>query len=530
MMVDILHQLLKGTVMYLVAWTVKLIKEVHPPVRKRKRDGPVKSEDLLDKRFREVPCFPGLKHFKRYTRVVQWTGVEQKAMVHQLIAVIAPLLIQEKPAAVLFARAAMDFVMMAFYRSHDDNTLQYMTCALERMDKLKGVFHSIRTDFNYPKWHSVTHFVQMIKDFGTADGTDTGQFESGGHKVLVKQFYGRTNKQDSYLSQIAEHNTSYTKFTAMDDHILHKVGKPISQADKDDALQLTAASKSPIDLRKLGWLMTPVERGTFLGVRGVNPHLWRQAKRIETDLSATEGFLNALAVFIRNQRATVDGTKVTEEERERSEKSSVWCASYLVALHGSITCWARDGKDPNDTEKLQKQLVRCSPIWQRKREWRRDYVWVQRDPEDGEACKHVEILKELRPGQLLMTITVIDPERWDEDGINRRYTGAWIHKFRLLDQGTPHAIHGMIEVERIPSSGAKNPRKIGPRRFYELSAISRNVHLVPAGKRDIFYINNYVDWDQYNSVYHEKWEKRDKKTVKDIIEKYGIPQYINIKD
>ena len=235
-MVDILHQLLKGTVMYLVSWTRDLIKEVHPQHRKRKHDESLKYEDPLDKRFHEVPRFPKLKYFRKFSRVSQWTGVEQKAMVHQLVAVIAPLLTLKKPAAMLFARAAMDFVMLAFYRSHDDETLRYMSHALWRMDRLKGVFASLRTDFNFPKWHSITHFIDMIKEFGTADGTDTGQFESGGHKVLVKQFYGRTNKQESYLNQISQHNIRYTNFTAMEDILLHAIGVKPSQADKDDAL------------------------------------------------------------------------------------------------------------------------------------------------------------------------------------------------------------------------------------------------------------------------------------------------------
>ena len=58
----------------------------------------------------------------------------------------------------------------------------------------------------------------------------------------------------------------------------------------------------------------------------------------------------------------------------------------------------------------------------------------------------------------------------------------------------------MIEVEPSLESQAKNPRKLGHRRFYEMSNVIRSAHVVPAGKGRS-YINNYIDWDQYNTLY-----------------------------
>ena len=45
---------------------------------------------------------------------------------------------------------------------------------------------------------------------------------------------------------------------------------------------------------------------------------------------------------------------ITEEEYKRLEKNSVQCTLYLVVLYSSITYQARDSKDPNNIEKLQK--------------------------------------------------------------------------------------------------------------------------------------------------------------------------------
>ena len=48
--------------------------------------------DRLDKRFRIVFPFTGLKTFPSFAEVKQWTGVEQKAITRQIIPVIIPLL------------------------------------------------------------------------------------------------------------------------------------------------------------------------------------------------------------------------------------------------------------------------------------------------------------------------------------------------------------------------------------------------------------------------------------------------------
>ncbi len=54
----------------------------------------------LDERFRVVPLFTDLKLFQHYSKVVQWTKNEQKAMVKQLIVAATLLLIHNTPEAI----------------------------------------------------------------------------------------------------------------------------------------------------------------------------------------------------------------------------------------------------------------------------------------------------------------------------------------------------------------------------------------------------------------------------------------------
>src|SRR5580692_2595653 len=107
MMIDVLHQLLKGITMYLITWVKTLTSDILPAVRKRKRQGRTIKESSgsiqLDERFRCVPAFTGLKRFSRFSDVKQWTGVEQKTIIRQLIPVITPLLSTKEPGAMLCA-------------------------------------------------------------------------------------------------------------------------------------------------------------------------------------------------------------------------------------------------------------------------------------------------------------------------------------------------------------------------------------------------------------------------------------------
>ena len=117
MMVDPLHQLLKGIAMYLISWTRTLVGDIFPAVRKRKRQGwtvkELSGSIQLDERFRCVPPFTGLKRFSHFSEVKQWTGIEQKAIIRQLIPVIAPLLTTKEPGAMHCAQAIVDFILLA---------------------------------------------------------------------------------------------------------------------------------------------------------------------------------------------------------------------------------------------------------------------------------------------------------------------------------------------------------------------------------------------------------------------------------
>ena len=108
---------------------------------------------------------------------------------------------------------------------------------LYRLDKTKIAFENhrpidirlFRPTFNYPKFYTMTHFVQCIWDCSSAINYDTAHSKAM-HKYLLKAFYGRINKIE-YESQILEHNIRHTNVNAMQNVIL--IAKiPVGSAKK----------------------------------------------------------------------------------------------------------------------------------------------------------------------------------------------------------------------------------------------------------------------------------------------------------
>ncbi len=68
----------------------------------------------------------------------------------------------------------------------------------------------------------------------------------------------------------------------------------------------------------------------------------------------------------------------------------------------------------------------------------------------------------------------------------------------------------MVEVEPWPISIGKNPRFLTGERIYSLAHIIRGAHVIPATLPPVQYwfVNNYIDWDQFNTLYDEDFERK----------------------
>ena len=118
------------------------------------------SEKELDDRLLSLPpCF-GVWHFKKgWSELAQVLGGKRKDMARIMLG----CLIRKVPSKVIICYwAILDFVYIAQYPSHDDDTLQYLTDALTLYHANKHIFTSpelaIREHLNIPKFHAMTLF------------------------------------------------------------------------------------------------------------------------------------------------------------------------------------------------------------------------------------------------------------------------------------------------------------------------------------------------------------------------------------
>ncbi|KAH6289436.1 hypothetical protein HBI39_209020 [Parastagonospora nodorum] len=155
-----------------------------------------------------------------------------------------------------------------------------------------------------------------------------------------------------------------------------------------------------------------------------------------------------------------------------------------VFIHPSIKCWRSSGKRHNDPEHCDEEVVRCAPNWQQIGLWRRDYVW------------------------LYLILIIIDYTCYDKDGKHMAYIGAFSEVLLFNNNGQIDNTTGMLSVRRRAWNAALKRWILQAFKFYDLSTIICLVHLVPRDLPDLitrttmsYYVNNYIDWDEYNCLY-----------------------------
>ncbi|KAG0693111.1 hypothetical protein DFH29DRAFT_985579 [Suillus ampliporus] len=137
------------------------------------------NEEELDACIRSLPPCYGLHHFKNgWSSLGQIGGKDCKHMAHILLG----CMIGKVPRDVIISyRSLLDFIYLAQYPSHDDDTLAYMEKALKDFHRHKNILFNlgVREHLDIPKIHSLLHYVDSITWFGTTDNYNTEMMEQG---------------------------------------------------------------------------------------------------------------------------------------------------------------------------------------------------------------------------------------------------------------------------------------------------------------------------------------------------------------
>ena len=72
------------------------------------------------------------------------------------------------------------------------------------------------------------------------------------------------------------------------------------------------------------------------------------------------------------------------------------------------------------------------------------------------------------------------------------------------------------------ASTAENPRNLAAHRIIEISFVLRSAHVVPRDQdKIVFYVNKYIDWDQFNQLYDSDWLSKGIWNAETVVRKLG---------
>jgi hypothetical protein len=176
---DILHQLYQGIFRRLISWCQAVL-----------------TPSELDNRIRCLPPAIGVRHFpKGFSILSQVTGPEHKHMARILLGCLIGSDMSNQ--GVRACRALLDFIYLAQYPSHDSSSLTEMETAIQAWHSSSNYFVEIgaHPHLNIPKFHSILHYADSIRCFGTTDNYNTEMFERL-HIDFAKQAWRASNKRD----------------------------------------------------------------------------------------------------------------------------------------------------------------------------------------------------------------------------------------------------------------------------------------------------------------------------------------------
>ena len=175
-----------------------------------------------------------------------------------------------------------------------------------------------------------------------------------------------------------------------------------------------------------------------------------------------------------------------------------------------------DGKDIADTSKLVKEFVRCFLLWDDSsgRFWQ-DHIWLGGNEPDEKSLWGGKLV-----GRLLLTVTVADPQRLDQKKKPVMYTGAFVEIYNWRSRELVYETHRMIKLKKYPISRVENPLNLSGQWFYKISEVLQSAHVVLRDtESNTFYLNNYIDWDQFNQLYNSEWQTKGIQSANAIIRK-----------
>jgi hypothetical protein len=160
-----------------------------------------------------------------------------------------------------------------------------------------------------------------------------------------------------------------------------------------------------------------------------------------------------------------------------------------------------------DSNNLSKKKIRCKLNWHNKFDtWRRDFVWAQKIISNEKIVSRT--IRSQTIDQILCILTIRNSERRDNKNKSQIYSDVLLNIKNSRNKNVSNEINEMIELNDWKKKMFKNLKNLEVNRFYTVTNVIENAHVL-FNDWDFYYVNNYIDWETYNTMNDETFLKSE---------------------
>ena len=187
--------------------------------------------------------------------------------------------------------------------------------------------------FNFLKFHVMSHYVDFIRRYETANEYDTSHDKTR-HKYMIKTSYEKTNKWENFQKQLLWHNDRRLNVLIMKNILLHIRIRRQNMSKSRTKFINTRAIRDSLNLNSLDndRLIAVTYQSRF---SNMNARYWYFVENLAMTMTYSK-LISTLTTFIREKRRTIMTDNVFDKYCRN--RDFFWTKQCQISIHSSLTC------------------------------------------------------------------------------------------------------------------------------------------------------------------------------------------------